>query len=191
MARSLSLPSGLCARGHLRYSLRIDTHDFPSKPSLLIHTNTTRPHSCIPFPPGPSCTTPPLWVLRIRPTSYIAHVLSSSCSMRFDATAQLTPYRTPKLFTKEVATKSCMRRVTHSCTVPRGARDDDCNACPHAQGTSSEIALHSMSTLSALTRPACNTELLADTQPYAFFDDILSEPASRCPASSACVLAHD
>ena len=113
-------------------------------------------------------------------------------SKRFRAAAQLALYRTLEL--SAVDADACIARLAGAPHLAALVTTLNLRAYPHAHGASFALALalalHSMRALSALTLPTFDAELLAavpstitrltllaDTLPYAFFDDFLAAPA--------------
>ena len=113
-------------------------------------------------------------------------------SKRFNAAAQLALYRTLELSDDE--SDACIARLAVAPHLAELVTTLKLCAYPQSHGASFELALalalRSMRALSTLTLPAFNAELLAaapgaitrltllaDTLPYAFFDDFLAAPA--------------
>ncbi|KAH9054853.1 hypothetical protein EDB87DRAFT_1688740 [Lactarius vividus] len=113
-------------------------------------------------------------------------------SKRFSAAAQLALYRTLELSSSDA--DACVARLAGAPHLAALVTTLTLRAYPPAHGPSFvlalALALRSMRALSALTLPAFDAELLsaapgtlthltllADTLPYAFFDDFLAAPA--------------
>ena len=113
-------------------------------------------------------------------------------SKRFNSAAQLALYRTLELSAEEA--DACIARLAISPHLAALVTTLVLRGYPHTHSASFELALalslRSMRALSALTLPAFDAELLAaapgsltsltllaDTLPYAFFDDFLASPA--------------
>jgi hypothetical protein len=113
-------------------------------------------------------------------------------SKRFNAASQLALYRTLELSSDDA--DACIARLAVAPHLAELVTTLELRSYPQSHGASFELALalalRSMRALSALTLPAFNSELLAaapgavtrltllaDTLPYAFFDDFLAAPA--------------
>jgi len=119
----------------------------------------------------------------------LAHI-----SKRFSATAQLPLYHKLKLSSSYA--DACVARLPALMTTLA------LRTYPHVHGTSFmltlALALRSIRALSVLTLPPFDAELLAaapgmltllaDTLPYAFFDDFLAVLAPNCPLRIASTL---
>ena len=190
--RTLSSPAFL-------HSLAESTKDLPPVPepapqNLIVVPN---PQGCEPRSPRlvrqQARQSPPI------PLSLVfAHVPRSQLpvlarvSKRFNAAAQLALYRTLELDADD--SDACIARLAVAPHLAELVTTLKLRAYPQSHGASFELALalalRSMRALSTLTLPAFNAELLAaapgtitrltllaDTLPYAFFDDFLAAPA--------------
>lgn len=174
-----------------------------SSPAFL-HSLTDSPPPSVPTAQAYESRSPRLARQRARqsppiPLSLVlAHVPRSRLpvlarvSKRFSAAAQLALYRTLELSADNA--DACIARLAGAPHLAELVTTLALRAYPRAHGASFvlalALALRSMRALSALTLPAFDAELLAaapgtlarltllaDTLPYAFFDDFLAAPA--------------